>query len=115
MKTAETKTTSASSPKAGKPFFQKGGEGIADQSTQGRENFFTSQDDASLPVISGKAIQAKLTIGQPNDMFEKEADAMADQVVQRLSKNIPAPVEEEKTEETLQQKIQRKPIFESKA
>lgn len=33
------------------------------------------------------AIQAKLSVGQPNDKYEQEADAMADKVVQRLSSN----------------------------
>ncbi len=31
------------------------------------------------------AIKTKLTIGQPNDKYEKEADAVADKVVQRLA------------------------------
>lgn len=33
----------------------------------------------------GFPIQRKLTIGEPDDMYEKEADAMADKVVQRLA------------------------------
>ena len=35
----------------------------------------------------GGSIQPKLTIGQPNDIYEKEADAMADKVVRRLALN----------------------------
>ena len=37
-------------------------------------------------------IQTKLTIGQPGDKYEQEADAMAEKVVQRLSDPAPAPV-----------------------
>jgi hypothetical protein len=41
---------------------------------QGRSN--TSADDAKNPVI-----QAKLTVGQPNDRFEQEADRVANRVM----------------------------------
>gem|GEM_PF-2674665 len=50
------------------------------------------QNRANLaPVIpAGWAVpprvQAKLTVGQPNDSYEQEADRVADQVVQRLAK-----------------------------
>lgn len=43
----------------------------------------------NMPFISGLtggSIQAKLTVGAPNDKFEVEADAMADQVMR-----MPAP------------------------
>ncbi len=42
----------------------------------------------STPFFSPSTIQAKLTIGQPNDPYEKEADAMAEEVM-RMPKNIP--------------------------
>jgi len=62
MKTAETKIASpASQRQYGKPFFGKGGNA-----------FFETP------------VQAKLVVGQPNDPYEKEADAMAGKVVQRL-------------------------------
>jgi hypothetical protein len=35
------------------------------------------------PQTSNFPIQAKLTVGQPNDKYEQEADAMADKVIQR--------------------------------
>ena len=41
----------------------------------GINSFFASQANSSL------FIQPKLTVGQPNDKYEKEADAMADKVV----------------------------------
>jgi hypothetical protein len=40
---------------------------------------------ANLKKASGYSAQAKLTIGQPNDKYEKEADAVADATVQKLS------------------------------
>ena len=39
---------------------------------------------------NGKVIQAKLTIGEPNDKYEQEADRVAAKVVQQI--NHPAPV-----------------------
>jgi len=65
-------------PKAAEPgsgatssFFKKGGEASLSNETP----FFTK----------GNAVQTKLTVGQPNDKFEQEADSVADQVVQRLA------------------------------
>ena len=40
----------------------------------------SNQEHQAVP----ETIQAKLTIGQPDDKYEQEADSMADQVVQRL-------------------------------
>lgn len=48
--------------------------------------FFGSQR-SSYGLSNGNGIQTKLTIGQPGDVYEKEADAMADKVVQRLSES----------------------------
>jgi hypothetical protein len=90
------------------------------------------------------ATQAKLTINQPGDAHEQEADQVADQVVQRLATspsekaNTPSPSachlppatiqtkcanceqeeklqQKEEEEKPLQGKIQRKPIFDSNA
>jgi hypothetical protein len=57
--------------------------------------------------MADQVVQAKLTVGQPDDMYEREADSVADQVIQRMAIATPiqgpvAPV-----------KVQRKPIFES--
>ena len=79
MKIAETKTTTASLQKGGEPFFQKGGEQSFFSGHTVDTSFFTKRKNIK-PVI-----QAKLTIGQPDDKYEKEADAMADKVVQRLA------------------------------
>jgi hypothetical protein len=72
MKASEHKSTAtASANRQSQPFFSKGGRDMAEI---GPDHFFNRSP-----------VQAKLTVGQPNDTYEKEADAMADQVVQRLS------------------------------
>jgi hypothetical protein len=65
-------TTAASS----QPFFnKKGGEASLNNDT----SFFQKSN--------GHPVQAKLNVGKPNDKYEKEADTIADKVVQR--KNDP--------------------------
>lgn len=77
MKTAEAKILPASSHQGGK-----------------REPFFGHQQEAAVRSIASEtapffskpvSVQAKLTVGQPNDKYEQEADAVADKVVQKLS------------------------------
>lgn len=57
-----------------KPFFR-----------HGERSFFQRSIGMDQPFFHSNPVQRKLTIGQPNDKYEKEADAMADQVVQRLT------------------------------
>jgi phage-related protein len=131
MKTAEHKTTSATNATSQvQPFFNKGGSAMHSNE---KTPFFS-------PGHTG--IQTKLTVGQPNDKYEKEADAMADKVVQRLSsgdsvhtkpilqngylpfiqakcteceKEDKLQKKEEPKKELEEKKLQRKPIFESLA
>ncbi len=49
----------------------------------------SSSSTKNKPFFSPATIQPKLTIGQPNDKYEQEADAMADQVM-RMPQNGPA-------------------------
>ncbi|MEW7289048.1 eCIS core domain-containing protein [Aquimarina sp. 2304DJ70-9] len=60
-------------------------------SNEGKENketpFFSK--DSKKPffnIVNGGAVQTKLTVGQPGDKYEKEADTMADAVVNNTSK-----------------------------
>ncbi|MBN8852822.1 MAG: hypothetical protein BGO55_03605 [Sphingobacteriales bacterium 50-39] len=81
MKTAESKPAT-SATKASSPFFSKeGGHALSGpaffNSTAAESSFFSGHQ--------GSAIQAKLSVGQPNDPYEKEADATADKVVHRLA------------------------------
>ena len=104
-------------------------------------NFFGNSKN---PFFKVSSIQTKLTANQPGDIYEKEADAMADKVVQRLSE--PASIqtkpfssigavtpfvqrkcvhceeeeklhkkEKEEDKDLLKDKLQKKPIFESNA
>lgn len=85
MKTVESQTASvASVAKASQPFFSK----------NRADNFFSKADTEQPSFFSASAghtvkgngiLQTKLSIGQPNDKYEREADEMADKVVQRLA------------------------------
>jgi len=119
MKAAEPKTGTNSNTLQTKseerhhPFFQseKAGEASATNDTA----FFSPNGGNSIqrkPFFAPPSIQPKLTIGQPGDKYEKEADQVADQVVQRLAENktgSEAPLTAPRPA------IQRKPIFESDA
>ena len=71
MKTAEPKNTSvAAMQKAGKPFFSKEGEGsFFGESIMKQSDFF--KPSSALRVSMEGILQTKLTIGQPNDKYEK--------------------------------------------
>ncbi|MBK8924093.1 MAG: DUF4157 domain-containing protein [Saprospirales bacterium] len=125
MKTSETKTTAAqpaqSSAQTLGPFFKQDGQG----------SFFSETAQAETPFFSPDTVQTKLTIGQPGDKYEQEADATAEKVVQRLEAPSTSPKggeglqragsgtpgEEDllrkEEEPEVQEKIQRKPIFDS--
>ena len=138
MKVAEVqKKTAAKSQIQAKrePFFNK----------DGKDSFFSKSNESTQSFFNGPTIQTKLTIGEPNDKYEVEADATADKVVQKLSEpksNSPfegskggavksnsiiqkkcsdceekEKLQKKENEELLQNKleIQRKPIFESNA
>lgn len=86
MKTAEAKSSpSLIQRKAVTPFFNKGNDSFLGNDLAGNSTSFFGA--TQFPIAGGKAkpVQAKLTIGQPNDKYEVEADAMADKVVQRLA------------------------------
>ena len=94
MKVIQKQSTSSATVqrKSGQPFFQKQGE-EATVNTE-REAFFSSgqrsgNDPQSDTLFFQKParpfVQTKLTVGQPGDPYEQEADAMADKVVQRLA------------------------------
>src|SRR6476659_1565308 len=101
--------------------------------------FFRKESNTHLkgekPFFNAPSIQAKLTVSQPSDPYEKEADMMADKVVQRLSDNsVPdnsvtssvqpkcATFEKEQElqkkekkdeKDLLADKLQKKPVFET--
>lgn len=74
MKTAVQKSSPATAQKRS-PFFSKNSESGFLRAKSGNEPFFRSRN----------SIQPKLNIGKSDDRYEKEADAVADKVVQRLA------------------------------
>lgn len=52
---------------------------------QKQQSFFGDQDAAAENSFFSNSIQAKLSVGEPGDPYEQEADAVADKVVQRLA------------------------------
>ena len=85
MKTVEPTVASvASVAKANQPFFAKNGaDNFFGKADAEQPSFFNAP--AGYAVKGNGMLQTKLTIGQPNDKYEKEADEMADKVVQRLA------------------------------
>ena len=91
--------------------------------------FFSKEDTEHTPFFSKSnadtffspaTIQPKLTIGQPNDKYEQEADATADKVVQKLADtesvqhhNVANTIQQKCAECQKEETIQKKPIFES--
>ena len=96
MKTPKKKTSSTNH-KPSTPFFNKSGE----------QSFFAQ--NPSTPFFN---IQPKLSIGQPNDKYEKEADAMADQVTNTSVSQQPESVIQRKCN-TCEEEVQTKPLFEN--
>ena len=86
MKSAEPKSAAISTiqKKSNTPFFD------TEHASEQESPFFAPQEasgtDAFFQPTSRPIIQTKLTVGQPNDKYEQEADNVADKVVQRLAK-----------------------------
>ncbi|MBP0015419.1 MAG: DUF4157 domain-containing protein [Roseofilum sp. SBFL] len=60
-------------------------------------------------LIDSKVAQAKLTIGQPNDQYEQQADAVAKDVVQRINSPVSdAPQETQENNLQMKSLLQRK-------
>lgn len=103
MKTKAPKSHSSSSHShSSKPFFTKSGEG----------SFFSNSKETEQPFFNPSIVQTKLTIGQPDDKYEQEADQEADQVVQRLKESsVQAKIEPNTTTEGIpQSSIEPKPV-----
>ena len=128
MKTIEPTTASvATQAKATQLFFSKEGkESFFGQASNKESSFF--KPTSAYSVGGNSVLQTKLTIGQPNDKYEQEADEMADKVVQRMTNpGIQTKCAHCEEEEKLQKKevenlaqelpleLHRKPIFESNA
>ena len=98
--------------KSDEPFFKK--EGSVDHNRATTADFKNIHRSANKPFFSPPTIQPKLKIGSPNDQYEKEADAVADQVVGHSSHgNSPVAVQRKCAACEEEEKLQRKPAFES--
>ena len=102
MKSAKTKQ---SSPAANEQaaFFAKESDQDFFGSSEKEAQFFSPANTTS------GSIQTRLSVGQVNDPYEKEADSVAEQVVQR--KNEPVENSSQKKVKSGVKKISRKPIF----
>ncbi len=110
-----TPHTAPVAKQAAKQFFQ----------TPGKETFFSSSEstDKEDSFFKNTGAQAKLMIGASNDSFEKQADATADKVVNKINNPAPAVQTKKAKEEQLQKKeeeidktgnkLQKKTAFES--
>src|ERR1700677_3237121 len=78
MKTPASKTPAVQAKKNTAPF-QKGGAHGFFRPNRPSSSFFSGVRSGGLPV------QAKLSVGRPGDVYEKEADHMAGQVLQKLN------------------------------
>ncbi|MDZ7962270.1 MAG: DUF4157 domain-containing protein [Aulosira sp. DedQUE10] len=84
-------------------------------SKENHESFFKkegSHESHFFASTKGNSIQTKLTIGKPNDSFEREADTVADAVVNhsssdRNSQNTPSQAIVQRQEDTQNSRIQR--------
>lgn len=74
MKTSKTQKSTSCNSYSSKPFFNKSGEA----------SFFSQTKEVETPFFSPYSIQTKLTVGQPNDEYEQEADMTAEKVVRKL-------------------------------
>ncbi len=93
MKASESKTASSharqNNQSAERPFFQKDGQQsfFSETAVLDRSPFGGREGQNNGSFFSPSTIQPKLKIGQPNDKFEKEADQVADQAVQRIAQS----------------------------
>ncbi|KAF5427580.1 MAG: hypothetical protein C5S41_01305 [Candidatus Methanomarinus sp.] len=61
----------------------------------------TAGNQAVSRLIKSGALQTKLRIGQPNDIYEQKADRVADAVMRMPEPGVQRQVEPEEEEETL--------------
>ncbi len=119
MKATEKSTKSAFRPNRPEPFFQMKEERNAFGGGEKNNAFLFGGTSDPPPFFAKAGIQAKLAIGQPNDRYEQEADAMADRIVQKRAAGANHPVQRmcadcaKEKEQGIAPKLQTKSIFES--
>lgn len=90
------------------------------KTTRSQNSFFVPEGQSAF--FSGMPVQTRLKIGKPGDVYEQQAESMADQVVSRVATAMPVTGNEQ--EEQISRKehkeenapiAQRQPFFESEA
>lgn len=71
--------------------------------------FFSKNQVQKKPFFAPEKVQTKLTIGQPGDKYEQEADSVADHVVNKMSQPQQSPSVQMKCPCEEGDEIQRKP------
>lgn len=102
MKSAKP-STPAPAAKTNSPFFNKSGGQDFFQSNQNESGFFSSDSPNAF-------IQAKLSVGKPDDKYEREADAVAEHVVQKLNGHENGKAENKNGNADTSATVQTKPI-----
>ncbi|AFZ22458.1 hypothetical protein Cylst_0077 [Cylindrospermum stagnale PCC 7417] len=78
------------------------------------ENINRSMSKNSIPAVSNAGIvgvQAKLTIGEPGDQYEQEADRVAAEVVQKMNAPAAPGITAPPREDGFDKSLQRKPVI----
>lgn len=105
------------------------------QQAAGKDPFFSATHNIDSvqesPFFEGNKVQRKMTVNEPGDHFEKQADQVADKVVQHINQPKPAPApvapatpalqkkedkkedKQEKEQNGADKELQRRPVFES--
>src|SRR2546423_1003791 len=92
MHAAEPKSTATNAiQKKQQPFFNKSEGSLFQGSLGEHETFFAPQKVHQN--TNTHSVQTKLKVGSANDAYEKEADAMADTVMQKLMDSSPVHAE----------------------
>ncbi len=97
MKTNPIQTSTDSNFHSSKPFFNGS-----------RTSTYFPQSAEKNPFFFPSAIQTKLTIGQPGDKYEKEADSMSEKVVQGFRENNSSSLIQSKCEACEEENLQKK-------
>ena len=71
-------------------------------------DWFSHDPGPRSPVRVFNTIQAKLTVGAPNDQYEQEADRVAEQVMSTPDSAVQQPIQRDMAPE--QDKLQTKPL-----
>lgn len=100
MHTATEKTTKPSTPVR-----QAGAQGTFFRKADEPSFFGAEQDRGQDSFFSPASVQAKLTVSQPDDPYEREADATAEQVMRMATPPAPG----ERKEEVQRQELRRSP------